>query len=115
MIGENERGGAAASDRYVATPPTRKQAAQERIRAATIHIENAQHELERACQALSALNHMHPEQQRVSKLVDKVKAQFYRLSAHSYARVKATAKAELDHEPHAGEHAHSGCCPGGRR
>ena len=92
----------------------RKEAAQERIRAATEHIENAQHELERACSALSSLNWMHGEQLRVGKLAEKVKAQFYRLVSHSYARVKVAAKAELDREPEADEHAHRGCCAGRR-
>lgn len=90
----------------------RKAAAQERIRAATIHIENAQHELERACSALASLCWMQPEQTRVSKLADRIKAQFYRLSQFSHARVKACAKAELDHEPTVDEHAHKGCCRG---
>lgn len=93
-----------------ASQPARRAAAQERIRAATQHIENAQHELDRACQALSSLCWMQPELDRVGKLRDRIKAQFYRLSAFSHARVKACAKAELDHEPTADEHAHKGCC-----
>lgn len=88
----------------------RKVAAQERIRAATEHIEKAQHELDRACQALSSLCWMQPELDRVGKLRERIKAQFYRLSKFSDSRVKATAKAELDHEPTPDEHAHKGCC-----
>lgn len=93
-----------------AADPARKAAAQERIRAATEHIEKAQQELDRACQALSSLCWMQPELDRVGKLRERIKEQFYRLSKFSHTRVKAAAKAELDHEPSADEHAHKGCC-----
>lgn len=90
---------------------TREEAAQERIQAATEHIEAAQHEMERACQALSSLNFMQPEGDRLWKLRDRIKAQFYRLSKLSYRRIPATKKATLDREPTADEHGHLGCCP----
>ena len=81
----------------------RQVVAQARLRAASEHIEAAQHELERAVSALVSLNWMQPEQIRVSKLRDRVHAMFYRLSAFSYARAKACAKATLDREVEAGD------------
>ena len=94
----------------------RQVVAQARLRAASEHIEAAQHELERAVSALVSLNWMQPEQIRVSKLRDRVHAMFYRLSAFSYARAKACAKATLDREVEAGdEDGHRGCCWDSRR
>ena len=74
---------------------TRATVAQARLRAAAEHIENAQHELERAMSALGSLRMMHPEQQRVSALRDRLHAQFYRISAISHSRAKACAKEAL--------------------
>lgn len=95
---------------------TREQVAQLRIKAAAEHVENAQHELERAVSALAALNFMSPEMDKVSRLRDRLHEAWYRLAPLSHVRAKACAKASLDREVEAGdEDPHRGCCPAGPR
>ena len=92
---------------------TRKDVAQARLKAASEHVENAQHELERAISALGSLHWMDPEAQKLGTLRDRIHEAFYRLAPISHARAKACAKAELDREVEPGDDApHKGCCPG---
>lgn len=94
---------------------TRAEIAQARLKAASEHVEAAQHELERAISALASLAWMHPEQLKVGVLRDRLHEMFYRLSPLSHARAKACSKAALDREPEAGdEEPHKGCCTGYR-
>lgn len=94
---------------------TRKEIAAARMKAASEHVEAAQHELERAVSALAALKWMYPEQRKVEVLRDRIHEAFYRLAPLSHARAKACAKAELDREPEPGdEEPHKGCCVGYR-
>ena len=90
---------------------TRAEIAQARLKAASEHVEAAQHELERAISALGALAWMSGEQTKLGVLRDRIHEAFYRLSPISHARSKACAKAELDREVEPGdEDRHKGCC-----
>lgn len=92
---------------------TRREIAEIRLKAASEHVENAQHELERAISALGSLQWMASEQAKVSTLRDRIHEAFYRIAPVSHIRAKACAKAELDREPEADdEEPHRGCCPG---
>ena len=92
---------------------TRQDVARLRLIAAAEHVENAQHELERAASALASLNYMSSEQDKVQTLRDRLHETFYRLSPRSHAQAKACAKATLDRETEPGdENPHKGCCAG---
>ena len=92
---------------------TRQDVARLRLIAAAEHVENAQHELERAASALASLNYMSSEQDKVQTLRDRLHETFYRLSPRSHAQAKACAKATLDRETEPGdENPHKGCCGG---
>lgn len=92
---------------------TREEIAKIRLKAASEHVENAQHELERAISTLSSLNFMIPEMDKVARLRDRVHEAFYRIAPLSHVRAKACAKATLDRDPKPGdEDPHKGCCVG---
>ena len=92
---------------------TRKEIAALRMKAASEHVENAQHELERAISALGAVQWMSGEQAKLGVLRDRIHEAWYRLAPISHVRAKACAKATLDREVEPGDEApHRGCCPG---
>ena len=92
-------------------PVDRRTAGEARIRAALEHIEAAQVHLSHACAALAAEIGYVKEWDRAAKLMQTVKAFWYRV--HEKSRYAPRGKTgELDHDPTPNEHPHKGCCGG---
>lgn len=92
---------------------TRHEAGQARIRAAKEHIEAAQVHLMHACAALCSIYGYIPEWNRASKLMQTVKAFWYRVD-EKLQRAARGRTGEMDHDPTPAEHPHKGCCGSAR-
>lgn len=96
------------------SPVDRRTAGEARVRAALEHIEEAQIHLSHACAALAAEIGYVKEWERAAKLMQTVKAYWYRVDT----KLHTTSRGDtglLDHDPKPDEHPHKGCCHGALR
>lgn len=76
----------------------RKEGAQERVRAALAHLQEAQSLVDRAGQELCSVVGLCPEWTRLGKLYDQVKRHWWAVSTKA-ERLRLNGRLLLDHEP----------------